>query len=141
MFQCIGTNPAGSVQAAARLEIIEPGNLSFSRGNVWCSVSRFFFYVFVYLLRTISRRMFSFSLREFSLLFVSSDLLRLLFRLRFIDFGYHSFRCGSDFFDYDLLPLLPAFTADGLFAFACKLFCLFYLCNPYSCVCVCGGCC
>ncbi|XP_050076111.1 neogenin [Anopheles maculipalpis] len=25
MFQCIGTNPAGSVQAAARLEIIEPG--------------------------------------------------------------------------------------------------------------------
>ncbi|EAT33150.1 AAEL014592-PA [Aedes aegypti] len=27
MFQCIGTNPAGSVQAAARLEIIEPGNL------------------------------------------------------------------------------------------------------------------
>ncbi|XP_058066091.1 neogenin [Anopheles bellator] len=27
MFQCIGTNPAGSVQAAARLEIIEPGGL------------------------------------------------------------------------------------------------------------------
>ncbi|XP_055609211.1 neogenin isoform X2 [Uranotaenia lowii] len=27
MFQCIGTNPAGSVQAAARLEIVEPGQL------------------------------------------------------------------------------------------------------------------
>lgn len=27
MFQCIGTNPAGSVQASARLEIISTGNL------------------------------------------------------------------------------------------------------------------
>lgn len=26
MFQCVGTNPAGSVQAAARLRIIETGN-------------------------------------------------------------------------------------------------------------------
>lgn len=26
MFQCVGTNPAGSVQAAARLKIISPGN-------------------------------------------------------------------------------------------------------------------
>jgi neogenin len=26
MFQCIGTNPAGSVQASARLQIVESGN-------------------------------------------------------------------------------------------------------------------
>jgi hypothetical protein len=28
MFQCIGTNPAGSVQASARLQIVESGNLT-----------------------------------------------------------------------------------------------------------------
>lgn len=26
MFQCMGTNPAGSVQAAARLEVLTTGN-------------------------------------------------------------------------------------------------------------------
>ncbi|XP_046809643.1 neogenin isoform X1 [Lucilia cuprina] len=31
MFQCVGTNPAGSVQAAARLRIVQPGKLKNSR--------------------------------------------------------------------------------------------------------------
>lgn len=26
MFQCMGTNPAGSIQAAARLEVLTAGN-------------------------------------------------------------------------------------------------------------------
>lgn len=26
MFQCVGTNPAGTVQASARLQILQPGN-------------------------------------------------------------------------------------------------------------------
>ncbi|XP_039436857.1 neogenin isoform X1 [Culex pipiens pallens] len=33
MFQCIGTNPAGSVQAAARLEIVEPGQSKRHKGK------------------------------------------------------------------------------------------------------------
>lgn len=29
MFQCVGSNPAGTVQAAAKLQIVTPGRLSF----------------------------------------------------------------------------------------------------------------
>lgn len=41
MFQCIGSNPAGSVQAAARLQIEEPGNFKHN-------FNKHFFYIILF---------------------------------------------------------------------------------------------